>query len=61
MSKWYIFFILKKWKLSDAWLFYSEVFRCAGFLTLDIEQLKQLIDSDELYTVEEENVCIKFI
>lgn len=41
--------------------FYSKVFRCATFLSLDIEQLKQLIDNDELYTVEEENVCIKVI
>ncbi|XP_003240816.1 kelch-like protein 2 isoform X2 [Acyrthosiphon pisum] len=46
-----------KWALKN----FDEVFRCAGFLTLDIEQLKQLIDSDELYTVKEENVYIAVI
>ncbi|XP_022179596.1 kelch-like protein 2 isoform X2 [Myzus persicae] len=41
-----------QWALKN----FDEVVRCAAFLTLDIEHLKQLIDSDELYTVEEENV-----
>lgn len=48
-------------KLSDVWLFYSEIVRCAAFFTLDIEQLKEIIESNDLYTVEEENVCIKVV
>jgi len=47
-------------KFTDIYLFYSDICYSdsAQFLKLDIEELKHLINSPELCSIEEDNVCI---